>query len=65
MLCTECGEAVITKVFTDIQPNQNRAWFWAQQCRHCGHLADAGFKPDSHSCTSSREHPPWKSHFEN
>jgi len=65
MLCTECGGAVVTKVFTDLQPNQNRVWFWALRCSQCGHLADAGLRPDSHACASSWEHPLWKAHFEN
>jgi len=65
MLCTECGGAVVTKVFTDFRPNQNRVWFWALRCCQCGHLADAGLRPDSHACASSCEHPLWRAHFEN
>jgi hypothetical protein len=57
MICTECGGAVVTKIFTDIRPDQNRVWFWALRCSQCGHLADAGFRPDTHSYTSSWEHP--------
>lgn len=49
MLCTECGGAVITKVFTDIRPDQGRVWFWALRCGRCGHLADAGLSPDTHA----------------
>jgi hypothetical protein len=65
MTCTECGGVVVTRIFTDIQPDQNRLWFWALRCSQCGHLADAGLRPDTHSCTSSRERPLRKSHFEN
>lgn len=65
MACTECGGAVVTKVFTDIQqPSQRRVWFWALQCSRCGHLAEAGLRPDSPSCVSSRDLPVRKSHFE-
>jgi uncharacterized Zn finger protein len=64
MACTECGGAVVTKVFTDIQPNQSRVWFWALQCSRCGHLTDAGLRPDSHSCVSSWDRPVRKPHFE-
>jgi uncharacterized Zn finger protein len=52
MSCTECGGAVITKVFTDIQPDQGRVWFWTLRCCECGHIADAGLRPDSQSFTS-------------
>ena len=65
MLCTECGGAVVTKVFTDIQPSQSRVWFWALQCSLCSRLVDAGLRPDAHSCASSREHPLWKAYPEN
>ncbi len=64
MACTECGGAVVTKVFTDIQPNQNRVWFWALQCSRCGHLADAGLRPDSNTCVSFWDRPVRKPHFE-
>ena len=64
MLCTECGGAVVTRVFTEIQPNQGRVWFWALRCSQCGHLADAGLRPDSRSFASSWERPLGKSPFE-
>ena len=65
MLCTECGGAVVTKVFTDIRQNQSRVWFWALRCNHCGHLADAGLRPDMQSQRSSLDHPLWKPHCGN
>lgn len=65
MRCAECGGAVVTKVFTDFQPNQSRVWFWALQCGQCGYLADAGLRPDSYACVSSWDHPSWKPHCEN
>jgi hypothetical protein len=65
MLCTECGGAVITKVFTDFLPNQHRVWFWALRCNQCGHLEDAGLRPDARSCPSSGEHRLRKSQFGN
>lgn len=58
MLCTECGGAVITKVFTDIRPSQGRVWFWALRCSRCGRLADAGLRPDRHDERSSRPSTP-------
>ncbi len=64
MVCTECGGAVATKVFTDIQPNQSRVWFWALQCSQCGHLVDAGLRPDSHSYVLSWDRPVRKPYFE-
>jgi hypothetical protein len=65
MRCTECGGAVVTKVFTDFRPNQNRVWFWALRCSQCEHLVDTGLRPDSHARAAAWEHPLWKSHFEN
>ena len=65
MQCTKCGGAVVTKVFTDFRPNQRRVWFWALRCNQCGHLADAGLRPDTHSCVSSWDHPLWKPQFGN
>jgi len=65
MACTECGEVIVTKIFTDIRPDQNRVWFWALRCSQCGHLADAGLRLDTHAYTPSWEHPLWKSHCEN
>ncbi|MGH7260723.1 MAG: hypothetical protein ACREI9_08595 [Nitrospiraceae bacterium] len=55
---------MVTKVFTDIQPNQSRVWFWALWCSQCGHLADAGLRPDSLSCVSSWDRPFEKPPFE-
>ena len=46
---------MITRVFTDIQPTQGRVWFWALNCSRCGHIADAGLRPDFHSFASSRD----------
>jgi len=56
MLCTRCGGAVVTRIFADFRADQERVWFWALRCSMCGHLVDAGLKPDIHSCTSIREH---------
>jgi uncharacterized Zn finger protein len=64
MSCTECGGAVVTRVFTEIQPNQSRVWFWALRCSRCGHIADAGLRPDSHSFVSSWDRPFGQSTFE-
>lgn len=49
MRCTECGGAVITKVFMDNRPDHSRVWFWALRCSRCGHLADAGLRRDTHA----------------
>ncbi len=65
MLCTECGGAVVTKIFTDFGPNQSRVWFWALRCSHCGHLVDAGLRPDAHACIPSEDHQLRKSILEN
>ncbi len=65
MICTECGGAVVTRIFTDFRPDQIRVWFWALRCSQCGHLADAGLRPDSRSCASSWTHPLWNAPGEN
>jgi hypothetical protein len=57
MLCTECGGPVVTRIFADIRPDEERVWFWALRCGRCEHLVDAGLKPDSHSCASTRKDP--------
>jgi len=60
MLCAECGGAVVTRIVADFQPDQTRVWFWALRCSQCGHLVDAGLRPDARSFASTWEHPLWK-----